>query len=171
MARKHALRLQAMTADTQRQTSSVKAGGTNIPTKQPVASLGVVVTDGPQLRCADTAVMEALRQLQLVPTALHGELQAEGPSTRHGVAADPGECSSPLSPEAIAKLCGDDEESQDLQLQQQQQVGSPQSVLRLLHASRTSSADGGAGWVGGRRALPASGLGCGIFGASAVWGF
>jgi hypothetical protein len=78
-----------------------------------------------------------------------------------------GDCSSPLSPEAVAKLCCDDEEAD-----QQQQFGSPESVLGPLQLSRACSSDGGAG-VGHRalpRILPASGLGCGILGASAVWG-
>ena len=72
--------------------------------------------------------------------------------------AGDGDCSSPLSPEAVAKLCCDDEEADE-----NQHFGSPESVLGPLQLSRACSSDGGAG-VGHRalpRTLPATGLGCG----------
>ncbi len=159
---------QAMTADDQQQIGAGTAANFRTPTQQPSASLGMESTDGPQQRCADTAAMEALRQLQLVPTTLHGELRAERPSLRHGFAADHNDCGSPLSLEAVARLCCDDEETE--QQQPDQQVGSPQRVLGLLHVSRGCPTDGIDSRAGGKRTLPASGLGCGIFGASAVWG-
>ena len=163
-----------MTADNQQQNSAAgTADSFKTLTMQPSALLGMGAAGGPQQRSADIAAMEALRQLQLVPTTLHGELQAEGPSLRQDFAAGPGDCDSLLSPEAVAKLCCDDEESPEQQEQeqlQQTQVGSPQSVLGLLHVSSTSSGDGSDGRVSGRRTLPAAGLGCGILGASAVWG-
>jgi len=163
---------QAMTADDQQRVGAATLAGFKPPTKQPSALLGMGVADGPQQRCADSAAVEALRQLQLTPTTLHTGEQPEAPCFWHGLAADTGDCNSLLSPEAVAKLCCDDDESPEQQQEQEQhcQVGSPQSVLGLLHVSRDSSADGGDGRVSGRRTLPASGLGCGIFGASAVWG-
>ena len=159
---------QAMTADDQQKIGATTWASCNLSSLQPSALLSTSVVGDPTQHYADIAAMEALRQLQLAPTPLHAADQTEGLSLRHAVTADPGDCTSPLSPEAVAKLCCDDEESQEQQ--QRQEVGSPQSVLGLLHDSRASSGSGNDGRLRSRRTLPASGLGCGIFGASAVWG-
>ena len=170
-----ALMLQAMAEDERhRKAAAARAvSGPPLATGRSVAAtISRRVSPCQQSLSADTAV-EALRQLQLAPSAQHATARSETAWKQRGHAVDggDGECSSPLSPEAVAKLCCDnDEEAADLK----QQFGSPESVLGPLQLSRACSSDGGGAVVGHRapssRALPGSGLGCGILGASAVWG-
>ena len=155
-----------MAADDHQQQGALKAAASQPFSAHPSTAMDI---SRPQLLCADTAAVEALRRLQLAPATQQAEAKPACPPLRQGFAADSGDgdCSSPLSPEAVAKLCCDDEDTHQHQQQHHQQFGSPPSVVGQQQLSRAGSSDGTR--VGGRT-LPALGLGCGILGASAVWG-